>query len=132
MIKMTITTEQYATRAKYAHWLTLVGYFGLVIGIYLWHIVIHKTDHQMISLILVFQLGPLMFPLRGLLSGKIYTHAWAIYLAIFYFVIGIWYSGSKETWDFGIYLVGASLLFLAGTVLYTRFASRAEKAAQAD
>ena len=121
-----------AAAVKYTHWLALMGYFALVIGIYLWRIVIHKTEHQLISLILIVQLGPLMFPLRGLLSGKIYTHAWSIYLAIFYFIVGIWYSGSDETWFFGLYLVGASLLFMAGTVFYTRLASRAEKAAQTD
>jgi len=121
-----------AASIRYSHWLALTGYFGLLIGIYLWHIVIHKTSHQLISAILIVQLGPLMFPLRGLLSGKIYTHAWSIYLAIFYFVIGIWYAGADETLYFGVYLVGASMLFLAGTVLYTRLASRAEKAAQAD
>jgi len=121
-----------AAAVKYTHWLALTGYFALVIGIYLWHIVIHKTPHQQLSLILVIQLGPLMFALRGLLSGKIYTHAWSIYLAIFYFVVGVWYSGADETWFFGLYLVGASLIFLAGTVFYTRLASRAQKAAQAE
>lgn len=121
-----------AATIKYTHWLALTGYFALFIGIYLWHIVIHKTPHQLISIILVVQLGPLIFPLRGLLNGRIYTHAWSIYLAIFYFVIGVWYAGSGDTWYFGLYVVGASLLFLAGTVFYTRLASRAEKAAQAD
>lgn len=129
---MSIPAEQSAARVKYAHWLSLSGYFALVIGIYLWHIVIHKTEHQLISLILVVQLGPLIFPLRGLLHGRIYTHAWSIYLAIFYFVIGIWYSSADATLGFGLYLVASSLMFLAGTVLYTRLAARAEKAAQAE
>lgn len=120
-------SEPTAVRVKYSHWLSLAGYFALIAGIYLWHIVIHKTEHHLISLILLMQLGPLIFPLRGLLHGRIYTHAWSMYLAIFYFVIGVWYSSSRETLGFGLYLVAASLLFLAGTLLYTRLASRLEK-----
>ena len=120
-------TTQPATRVRLAHWLSLAGYFGLIVGIYLWHIVIHKTEHHLISLILLLQLGPLIFPLRGLLHGKIYTHAWSMYLAIFYFVMGVWYASASATLGFGLYLVAASLLFLTGTMFYTRLASRAEK-----
>ncbi len=66
-----MTTPQPSTAAvKYTHWLALTGYFALVIGIYLWHIVIHKTPHEQLSLLLVIQLGPLMFPLRGLLERQ--------------------------------------------------------------
>jgi uncharacterized membrane protein len=127
-----MTTEHTAARIKYAHWLALCGYFALIAGIYLWHIVIHKTEHHLISLILLLQLGPLIFPLRGLLHGRIYTHAWSMYLAMFYFVLAIWYSSAAETRYFGLYLVAASLVFLAGTLLFTRFAARAEKSAQTD
>lgn len=126
------TTENSAAHVRYAHWLTLVGYFALVAGIYLWHIVIHKTEDYLISLLLLLQLGPLILPLRGLLKGRIYTYAWSIYLGIFYFVVGVWYASSAATLAFGLYLVTASLLFFVGCVLYTRLASRAEKAAQSD
>ena len=71
-----------------SHWIALTGYFGLVIGIYVWHMWIKQTPDHAISIMLIVQLGPLMFPLRGLLAGKIYTHAWSMYLAIFYFVVG--------------------------------------------
>ncbi len=131
-MEMNNNTVPSVARVKYAHWLSLTGYFALVIGIYLWHIVIHKTEHYMISLILLVQLGPLIFPLRGLLHGRIYTHAWSIYLAIFYFVVGVWYSSAAETLGFGLYLVAASLLFFIGCVLYTRLASRAVRAIQSD
>ena len=79
------------------------------------------------SIVLLLQLGPLMFPLRGLLNGKTYTHAWSIYLAIFYFVMSIWYCGADDTLYFGLYLTACSLLFLVGTTLYTRLSARLEK-----
>ena len=110
-----------------SRWLTLFGYFGLMIGLYVWHLLINQTEAHLISIVILTQLGPLMFPLRGLLSGKIYTHAWSIYLAIFYFIVGIWYSGASDTLMFGLYVTAFSLLFLVGTVLYTRIASINQK-----
>ena len=112
--------------------LTFLGYFGLMIGIYVWHFVINQTESHLISVVLLLQLGPLMLPLRGLLNGKTYTHAWSIYLAIFYFIMSIWYCGAEETLYFGLYLTACSLLFLAGTMLFTRFNARLEKEEAAD
>ena len=107
-----------------SRWLTLSGYFGLIIGIYAWHMLINKTDDHLISVVLLAQLGPLMFPMKGLLNGKMYTHAWSIYLAIFYFIIGIWYASAEQTLMFGLYITVTSLLFFTGTVVYTRFSAK--------
>ena len=101
--------------------MTLAGYFGLVTGIYVWHMWIKQTANHAISIMLIVQLGPLMFPLRGLLAGKIYTHAWSMYLAIFYFVVGVWYAGNSEDLMIGLYVILTSLVFFLGTVIYTRF-----------
>ena len=109
---------------KISHWITLAGYFGLVVGIYAWHMWINKTPEHAISIMLIVQLGPLMFPLRGLLAGRIYTHAWAMYLAIFYFVVGVWYAGADEGMWYGMYIIANSMLFFTGTLLYTRYASK--------
>lgn len=95
-----------------------------MIGFYAWHLVIHKTETHLISIIILVQLGPLLFPLRGLLNGKTYTHAWSIYLAIFYFILGVWYAGASETRMFGLYVTIFSLLFFIGTVLYTRLSAK--------
>ncbi|MDQ1362403.1 MAG: hypothetical protein QG652_263, partial [Pseudomonadota bacterium] len=56
-------------------WLTLSGYFGLMALIFSWHLFIKPLPAEFISITLLMQLGPLMFPLRGLLHGKPYTHA---------------------------------------------------------
>jgi len=105
-------------------WLTLLGYFGLMAGIYSWHLLIHKTEPQLMSIIIVLQLGPLLFPLRGLLHGKVYTHAWSMYLAIFYFIVGVWYASDSESFSFGIFVVVTSLMFYTGAMLYTRYAGK--------
>lgn len=111
----------------FARWFTLLGYFGLLIGLFVWHLIIDKTEDHLISIILLTQIGPLMFPLRGLLSGKPYTHAWSMYLAICYFIIGIWYAAEDSTLMIGIYVTVFSLIFFTGTMLYTRFSAQAQK-----
>ena len=110
-----------------SRWLTLTGYFGLMIGLYAWHLLINQTEPHLISIIILTQLGPLMLPIRGLLNGKTYTHAWSIYLAIFYFIIGVWYSGADDTLMFGLYVTAFSLMFFTGAVLYTRLSARKHK-----
>ena len=84
------------------------------------------------SMTLLIQLGPLMFPLRGILHGKVYTHAWSMYLALFYFIVGIWYAGDISTRNFGIGFSFFSVLFFIGTMFFTRFQGMAENALQQD
>ena len=113
-----MTQQQYI---KLGHSLTLLGYFSLLFGLFAWHLLIRPPEKHLISIIILLQLGPLMFPLFGLLKGKLYTHAWSMYMAIFYFVVGVWYAGSPEDRGIGLYVIFTSLVFFLGTVFYTRF-----------
>ena len=115
---------------KLGRWLTLGGYFTLLFGLFAWHLVIDPPEKHLISVIIFFQLGPLMIPLFGLLNGKLYTHAWSMYMAIFYFVIGVWYAGHDEDLLIGLYVIITSLAFFTGTVVYTRFMGKQLKAEQ--
>lgn len=106
--------------------LTLTGYFGLLGFIPLWYLVLQPIEARFVSMTLLIQAGPLLFPLRGILHGRVYTHAWAMYLALFYFIIGIWYAGDSSTRLFGIIFSLLSVLFFVGSMLYTRFQGKAE------
>ncbi|MCK5394369.1 MAG: DUF2069 domain-containing protein [Gammaproteobacteria bacterium] len=109
---------------KLGRWLTLLGYFSLLFGLFAWHLIIEPPAKHLISVIIFLQLGPLMFPLMGLLNGKLYTHAWSMYMAIFYFVVGVWYAGSSEDLMIGLYVIFTSLVFFTGTAVYTRYMGR--------
>ena len=106
---------------KLGRWLTLSGYFSLLFGLFAWHLLIEPPAKHLISIIIFFQLGPLMFPLFGLLKGKLYTHAWSMYIAIFYFIVGVWYAGNEKDLMIGLFVIASSLIFFSGTVIYTRF-----------
>jgi uncharacterized membrane protein len=119
-------------KIKLSRLCTLTGYFGLLLFIPLWHLLIKPMPPEFVSVTLLVQVGPLMFPLKGILHGKVYTHAWAMYLALFYFVLGIWYAGDISTRNFGIIFSLLSVLFFMGTMLYTRFQGMAENRTAAD
>jgi uncharacterized membrane protein len=112
---------------KVGRGLTLLGYFSLLFGLFAWHLLLEPPAKHLISVIIFLQLGPLMLPLMGLLHGKLYTHAWSMYLAIFYFVVGVWYAGNSEDLMIGLYVITTSLLFFAGTVIYTRYMGKQQK-----
>ena len=119
-----MTIESYI---KLGRWLTLLGYFSLMFGLYAWHLILDPAAKHLMSIIIFLQLGPLMLPLFGLLNGKLYTHAWSMYLAIFYFIIGVWYAGNSDELMIGLFVIVTSLVFFTGTVLYTRYMGKQQK-----
>jgi uncharacterized membrane protein len=76
-------------------------------------------------MVLAVSLVPLLFPLRGLLHGRPYTHAWAGFLALAYFVHGV-----VEAWSdpsvrgLALAATGFSALFFVGSVAFTRWHAR--------
>ena len=117
----------YTQQIKIGRWLTLFGYFSLMISLYSWHLIINDTEKHLMSIIVLLQIGPLLFPLRGLLNKKVYTHAWSMYLAIYYFIVGVWYGAGENSFIFGLVVVFTSLCFFAGTAIFTRYGGKAEK-----
>ncbi len=108
-------------RINQTYWLTIIGFFGLIVLIVCWHLWIVPLPREFVSITLLVQVGPLMFPLKGILHGKPYTFAWASYLALGYFVLGIWNAGAEDTRLFGIIIALFSLMFFIGAVLFARF-----------
>lgn len=106
--------------------LSLFGYFGLMILIFCWHLWIDPLPAELISITLLMQLGPLMLPLRGILNARTYTHAWASYLALFYFVVGVWYAAAEDSHLFGILICLFSLIFFFGTIFFARYQGKAD------
>lgn len=66
--------------------LTLLSYFGLVLLFLYWILFFIDVSPTPKSLLLFIAIGPLLFPLYGLLRGKPYTHAWCSFLALAYFI----------------------------------------------
>lgn len=79
--------------------LSLVSFFGLMITLICWITLAEHGEHYPISAWLIIALVPLLFPLRGLLHGKPYTHAWTGFLMLLYFSHGIGEVYSAQAFD---------------------------------
>ncbi|MDH5184432.1 MAG: DUF2069 domain-containing protein [Gammaproteobacteria bacterium] len=118
--------------------MSLLGIFGLISLLMVWEIwlapSIDSTEGLLAlprSLVLLFMVVPLLFPLRGILHGRPYTHAWTSFLALFYFMHGVGEAwAGVDTAYLGLLEVLFSVMLFIGAILYTRFRSRELKAEQ--
>lgn len=111
-----------------ARWSTLLGYLLLFATILVWNIWISPPTQISRSVLLLLLLTPLLLPLRGLLRANAYTHAWASFVALFYFLLGMSSIAISAERNYGMVLTAASLLFFNGCIFYARFRSREIKA----
>ena len=67
----------------------LFSYFALMASLLSWIVIADHSDIFPTATMLVIAMVPLLFPLRGMLHGKPYTHAWNSFLMLFYLSHGI-------------------------------------------
>lgn len=100
--------------------LSLFSFFGLMISLICWITLgEHSADYPTAAWLMI-ALIPLLFPLRGLLHGKPYTHAWTGFLMLFYFSHGIGEFYSAQGFDvyasleilFSFMTFSASIIFI--------------------
>jgi uncharacterized membrane protein len=109
--------------------MTLSGHFALMALLMVWEIWIEPAEVLPKSLVILFMVGPLLIPLRGLLYGRPYTHAWTSFLSMFYFLHGVGQAYAGERFAYLGYLeVLFSLMLFLGTIFYARYRSRELKA----
>lgn len=111
-------------------WMSLIGLFGTMAFLLAWIIVLAPPTQLPRSMALAIALLPLLLPMRGILHGKPYTHAWASFLTMAYFSFGVDAAvhRSSDNW-LGVVLAALSLVMFCGFIFYAKFAARAAKAA---
>ncbi len=109
--------------ARIGRVLTLIGYFGLLALIINWFTWIAPTVIVPRAMVLAALAIPLLFPLRGILHSRRYTHQWVGFLCMPYFAIGVdvWYSFTGLVATLGASMVLFSLTLLVGSTLYSRY-----------
>jgi len=110
-------------KIKLAYWVTLTGFFGLFFSLLLWGGWLNPEPSLPRSLTLLLTVGPLIFPLRGLLHAKPYTFGWSTFLALFYFALGVVNIAATSTRLIGAFEIIFSLLFFNGAMLFARWQS---------
>lgn len=98
--------------------LSLASFFGLMITLICWITLGEHADNYPVSAWLIIALVPLLFPLRGLLHGKPYTHAWTGFLMLLYFSHGIGEVYSAQAFDIyaSFEVLFSSVTFIASII----------------
>ena len=101
--------------------IALTGYFSLLIVLMLNIVILIPSQHFPTALVLLTIAGPLLFPMKGLLSNNTYTYQWASFLSLPYFAHGITeISAYPEVWYAGVLEALSAILMYIGCVMYAR------------
>jgi len=101
--------------------LALFGNLALLAWIMIWQLLLSPHPHISSTTLAIAWAVPLLLPLPGILAGKPYTHAWANFVLMLYFLHGftILYVDDGERWLAVVELVLTTLAFF-GNILYAR------------
>lgn len=116
-------------KQKQLEWMALLGFLGLVLFLILRTGWLSPPAEFPKSFALLLLVGPLMFPLRGMLHGRHYTYGWSMFLALLYFVVGVVYAASPENRWHGFLVIGLSAMWFFGCMLFLREKGKQREAA---
>ena len=111
-------------RRKLSYLMALSGYFGLYLCLMLWYAWLLPSPSLPRAILLLLAVGPLMVPLMGLMRGKLNSFAWSLFLALGYFVLGVYLAAASESRSVGLLVSACSILFFTGAMLYVRWQAR--------
>ena len=119
------------TIVSFFRWLTLISFFGLMLTLLGWIILAPHANNYPTAAFLLIGVVPLLFPMRGLLYAKPYTHAWTSFLMLFYFThsVGEVYSNEQFSLYAILALVFSSLCFCS-TILFVKMQAKMRKTSQ--
>lgn len=101
--------------------LALFGNLALLAWIALWQLSLSPHPHISSMTLAIAWAVPLLLPLPGILVGKPYTHAWANFVLMLYFLHGftILWVDEGERWLAIVELALTTIAFF-GNILYAR------------
>ncbi|MFA0087469.1 DUF2069 domain-containing protein [Vibrio sp. 10N.261.51.F12] len=106
---------------QYARYFALLSNLALLTWVILWHSTLSPHPHISALTITIAWAIPLLLPLPGILAGKPYTHAWANFVLMLYFLhaFTLLYTDEGERWLAAVELILTTLAFISNT-LYAR------------
>lgn len=110
---------------KFMRVLALCAYLGLLLWVPVWHFGLSQGIGYSTTFILLVYVLPLLLPLKGILAGKPYTHAWANFVLLLYLMHGLtsFYAIAQERWYAALEILLAASAFI-GCTYYARFRGR--------
>jgi len=106
---------------KTLRYLALYSYCGLLAFVIAWHTVLAPSEMHSLGFQLFLYVTPLLFPLWGIIKGKPYTHAWANFVLMWYFLhsLTVLYT-HPDIW----YLAAIELLLAIGAFIGCTYYAR--------
>ena len=109
------TSSTAPSSLKNWQWLTTLSLLGLIVLITLWNGWLTPVQHIPRSIELLMLLAPLLFFVRGILNKRYDSYVQVTFPALFYFLLGIWYSLTPQEVGYGILMTLLGLgLYLGG------------------
>jgi uncharacterized membrane protein len=110
-----------SSNTKNLRYFALIANLSLILWVGLWQSTISPHPHLNNYVIAVMWIIPMLLPLKGILEGKPYTHAWANFILMFYFLhaLTILWVDDGERWLALVELVITSCTFIAN-ILFAR------------
>ncbi len=104
--------------------LALSSHLLLLAWVTFWHLWLTQDSLNSAWFLTLLWIVPLLLPMRGIIKGTPYTHAWANFIIMFYLMHGLTAIYTSEEWFYAlIELVLASTMF-AGCSFYARLRGR--------
>ncbi|AYV20771.1 MULTISPECIES: DUF2069 domain-containing protein [Vibrio] len=99
----------------------LAANLALLTWVTVWHGYLSPHPHISPTAITIAWMIPLLLPLPGIIAGKPYTHAWANFVLMLYFLhaLTLLYADEGERWLALVELLLTCSAF-AGNILYAR------------
>lgn len=118
-------------KVNFFQWLALGSFFGLMLTLLGWILLAPHSDNYPTAAMLVLGVVPLLFPLRGLLYARPYTHAWTSFLMLFYFShsVGEVYSADSFSLYAWLALLFSSVCFCS-CIIFVKVQARVRNASQ--
>jgi uncharacterized membrane protein len=74
---------------KFFRILTLTSYLLLIVWLVVWHFILTIDKPTSTLFTLLFWIVPILLPIKGLIEGKPYTHAWTNFIVMYYLLHGL-------------------------------------------
>jgi len=116
-----MSTLAMSNKVKAYRYLALISHLSLLVWMAIWYLLLKTSSDYSLTFILLFYIAPLLLPLKGIIQAKAYTHAWACFVVLYYFLHAITVMYAEPTYLFhaALELVLATGMFV-GCCVYAR------------
>lgn len=114
-------------RLAFMRKLSLLSNLGLIAWVVAWHAYLSPHPHLNAWAVTIGWTIPLLLPLPGIIKGKAFTHAWANFILMFYFLhaLTILYVDEGERWMAAAELVFVTAAF-ACNIVFARWMGQSQ------